>query len=179
MEYMKLKSVVAVAVLAVITGGLFMSCRSMCTNVKSVSGFDLEKFLGEWYEIARYDFKYEKNMSHVKARYTMNENGTINIENSGFDYIDGKQKTRTGKAKFAGEKNEGKLKVSFFGPFYSAYNIVALDKNYNYALIAGDNLNLLWILSRTPEIPDDVKENYLNIARQIGYDVDKLVWTIQ
>ena len=144
MEYMKLKSVVAVAVLGVITGGLFMSCRSMCTNVKSVSGFDLEKFLGEWYEIARYDFKYEKNMSHVKARYTMNENGTINIENSGFDYIDGKQKTRTGKVKFA-----------------------------------GDNLNLLWILSRTPEIPDDVKENYLNIARQIGYDVDKLVWTIQ
>ena len=109
----------------------------------------------------------------------MNENGTINIENSGFDYIDGKQKTRTGKVKFAGEKNEGKLKVSFFGPFYSGYNIVALDKNYNYALIAGDNLNLLWILSRTPEIPDDVKENYLNIARQIGYDVDKLVWTIQ
>ena len=137
MEYMKLKSVVAVAVLAVITGGLFMSCRSMCTNVKSVSGFDLEKFLGEWYEIARYDFKYEKNMSHVKARYTMNENGTINIENSGFDYIDGKQKTRTGKVKFAGEKNEGKLKVSFFGKrnkpvTYSFFHFTAITTSLHW-----------------------------------------------
>ncbi len=179
MECVKPKSVVALVLLAVITGGLFMCCKSTCTNVKSVSDFDSEKFLGEWYEIARYDFRFEKNMSHVKAKYSMNENGTLRIENSGFDYIAGKQKTRIGKAKFAGEKNEGKLKVSFFGPFYSGYNIIALDKNYSHALIAGDDLSLLWILSRTPEIPDDVKENYLNIARQIGYDVDKLVWTIQ
>ncbi len=165
--------------LTIISGGLFMCCKTMPKQMSPVSGFDPNRFLGEWYEIARYDFMFEKNMSKVRAAYFMNGNGTIKIVNSGYDFVAQKYKTKTGTAKFVGPQSEGRLKVTFFWPFYSGYNVVALDQNYQYALIAGDNLNLMWILSRTPTIPDDIKNNYLDIARQMGYNTSKLIWTLQ
>jgi apolipoprotein D and lipocalin family protein len=88
-------------------------------------------------------------------------------------------KKATGRARFVGPANEAKLKVSFFGPFYAGYNVVALDDNYSYALVAGKNLNYLWILSREKSIPENIKQSFLQKGREIGYDTKKLVWVNQ
>ena len=148
-------------------------------NLEPVRNFELERYLGKWYEIGRFDFKWEKNLKNVTAEYSLNKNGTVKVVNSGYDYVSKKQKQSVGKAKFAGNKNSGSLKVSFFGPFYSDYKIIALDKEYKYALVAGENKNLLWILSRTKTIPADVKESYIQIALNAGYDLSGFVWTEQ
>jgi apolipoprotein D and lipocalin family protein len=101
------------------------------------------------------------------------------VLNRGFSTTKNKWKEATGKAKFRSDSNVGALKVSFFGPFYAAYNVIALDANYRYALVAGKNLDYLWILSREKTIPDEVKNNYLRKARDVGYNTDKLVWVKQ
>lgn len=157
-----------------------LSCSSIPKQTgKPVTNFQAEKYLGNWYEIARFDFNWEKNLENVTTTYSMNENGTIKVVNSGYDYISQKEKQSVGKAKFVDSKNVGALKVSFFGPFYSDYTVIAIDSDYQYALVAGENANLLWILSRTPTIPDDVKYKYIQIAKDSGYDLTNLVWTTQ
>lgn len=148
-------------------------------NLEPVQNFELDWYLGKWYEIGRFDFKWEKNLKNVTAEYSLNKNGTIKVVNSGYDYTEQKQKQSVGKAKFAGNKNEGSLKVSFFGPFYSDYKIIAIDSEYNYALVAGANKKLLWILCRTKTIPADVKERYIQTAQNAGYDLRDFVWTVQ
>lgn len=162
--------------------GEFTSCTSTKNTkqtAKPVVNFNPEMYLGDWYEIARFDFKWEKNMKNVHANYSLNKDGTIKVINSGYDYNVSKFKKSTGKAKFVKGNNVGDLKVSFFGPFYSNYTIIALDSEYNYSLVAGDNLQLLWILSRTKTIPDDIKQKYIEIAQSAGYDLTNLIWTIQ
>lgn len=165
--------------LAIILGELFIRCKSMTRNIKPVSNFEVEKYLGNWYEIARFDFMFEKNMSNVRANYSMNRDGTINVVNSGFDLSSSKMKTKFGRMKFAGDKGTGALKVSFFRPIYSEYNIIALDSQYRHAMVCGNSYDLLWILSRTPAISDDVKREYLSLAQELGFNTDKLVWTVQ
>jgi apolipoprotein D and lipocalin family protein len=142
----------------------------------AVSPFDQKKYLGKWYEIARLDFKYERNLDNVTARYSLDEDGSIIVDNRGHDYVKKEWKKSIGKAKFVDSPNEGRLKVSFFGPFYSGYNVIALDENYRYALVAGDNLKYLWILSRETTIPEKVKADYLQLAQNIGYDTRALIW---
>lgn len=148
-------------------------------NLEPVQNFELERYLGKWYEIGRFDFKWEKNLKNVTAVYSLNKNGTVKVANSGYDYAEQKHKQSVGKAKFARDKNEGSLKVSFFWPFYSDYKIIALDSEYNYALVAGANKKLLWILSHTKTIPADIKENYIQTAQNAGYDLNGFVWTVQ
>lgn len=152
------------------------SCASIPKNTKAVENFNVDKYLGTWYEIARLDFSFEKDLNNVSAQYKLNEKGNIIVLNSGFNYVKKTWEKADGLAKFRGHKNIGALKVSFFGPFYSGYNVIALDQNYQYALVAGKNLNYLWILSRTKSIPEDIRSDYLKIAQQIGYDTSKLVW---
>lgn len=160
-------------------GGL-AACQSVPKqSLKPVSNFQIEKYLGEWYEIARYDFKWENNIKDVKAKYTLNKDGSIKVLNSGYDIDTGNYKESVGKAKFVKDKNVGALKVSFFGPFYSSYTVISVDENYQYALVAGENKKLLWILSRTPTIPDEVKQNYIRLAEAAGYNMFDLVWTFQ
>jgi len=141
-----------------------------------VKPFDKGKYLGKWYEIARLDFHFERDLNNTTAEYSLNENGTIKVVNRGYNYVEKKWTEAVGKAKFAGDTNVGMLKVSFFGPFYSGYNVIALDKDYKYALVAGESLKYLWILAREKTIPDDVKRNYLDIARKVGYEVSELIW---
>lgn len=152
------------------------SCVSIPKGATAVKPFELEKYLGKWYEIARKDFKYEKNLNNVTASYSLNDNGTVKVVNRGFDYTKNEWKESVGKAKPVGDPKEGRLKVSFFGPFYGGYNIIDLDPNYQYALIAGDNLKNLWILSRKTSIPQDIKNRFLEKAGKIGYDTGDLVW---
>ena len=107
---------------------------------------------------------------------TYNEDGTVKVINKGYDYVDGKWKESTGKAKFQGPTTVGALKVSFFGPFYSGYNVIAVDDFYTTALVAGKNYDYLWILSREPTISNETRNAYLIYADSLGYDTDKLVW---
>lgn len=145
-------------------------------GIKAVKPFDAQKYTGTWYEIARLDYKWERNMDNVTATYSINEDGSIKVDNKGYNFKKDKWKESIGKAKYVGDTNEGLLKVSFFGPFYSGYNIIALDQNYQYALIAGESTKYLWILSRQKTIPEFVKNEYLNKAREIGYKTSDLIW---
>lgn len=152
------------------------SCQSMPENVTPVSGFNAAQYLGTWYEIARMDFRFEKDMGNVTANYSLNDDGSIRVQNRGFDYIKDEWKEAIGKAKFQDKPTVGALKVSFFGPFYSGYNVIAIDPYYQHALVAGENYDYLWILSRTPTIPYEVQSEYLALADSLGFDTEKLVW---
>lgn len=178
-KIINLKSIIYLAALVLI-GLIITSCSTTSKlNVTPVSNFNSQMYLGRWYEIARFDFKWEKNMYNVTADYSMNKDGSIKVVNSGYDFKAKKNKTSVGKAKFIKESNVGALKVSFFGPFYSAYTVIAVDPYYQYALVAGANNKLMWILSRTPTIPASVREDFISIAKASGYDLTDLVWTNQ
>jgi apolipoprotein D and lipocalin family protein len=167
----------AIMLLGAVLG--FNSCISIPKGAIPVQYFDKEKYLGKWYEIARMDYRFERNLNHVTATYSLKNDGTIKVDNKGYNYKTNKWEESIGKAKPAGKPEEGKLKVSFFGPFYAAYNVIAIEKDYKYALIVGKNLNYIWILSRETTLPEDVKQNYLKIAKDIGYDTQKLIWVDQ
>lgn len=166
-------------------GAAILAFLSSCTKVsipqkaKAVKPFNKDRYLGKWYEIARMDFKYEKGLSKVTAQYVENKDGSIEVINRGYDAKKDKWKESRGKAKLAGKATEARLKVSFFGPFYAGYNVIDIDPDYKYALVAGNDLNYLWLLSRTTSIPAQIKSRFLAKADAIGYDVSKLVWTVQ
>jgi len=155
---------------------VFASCQNMPEGARVVKDLQKEKYLGSWYEIARLDHRFERNLTDVSAQYSLKDDGTIKVINSGYDTEDKEWVKAEGKAKFRGAESEGKLKVSFFGPFYSGYNILALDDDYQYALVAGNDLGYLWLLSRSPSIPEAIKSDYLDMAEQIGYDTSELIW---
>ena len=155
--------------------GLY-SCATIPNGAVAVKPFNKERYLGKWYEIARKDFKYERDLSNTTAEYSLNDNGTIKVDNQGYNTKKREWTQAIGKAKFVGEENIAKLKVSFFGPFYSGYNVIAIDDEYRYALVAGKSLKYLWILSREIDIPMEIKDKYLKIAQEIGYNTDDLIW---
>lgn len=155
------------------------SCVSIPRGAYAIKSFDQEKYLGRWYEIARMDFKFEKNLDHVTATYSKNDDGSIKVDNRGYNFKDKKWKESIGKAKPVGAMDEGRLKVSFFGPFYAGYNVIEIDEDYRYVLIAGNNLKYLWLLSRDKTMPKNILDHYLAKAKALGYETDKLVWTKQ
>ncbi len=155
--------------------GLY-SCATIPDGAVAVRPFDKDKYLGKWYEIARLDFKYEKDLNNTTAEYSLNDDGTIKVDNQGYNTKKGEWKRALGKAKFIGEENIAMLKVSFFGPFYSGYNVIAIDDEYRYALVAGKSLRYLWILSRETSMPVKIKEDYLKISEKIGYNITELIW---
>jgi apolipoprotein D and lipocalin family protein len=155
------------------------SCISIPKEATAVTPFEKEKYLGTWYEIARMDFHFERNLNNTTANYSMNPDGSIKVDNRGFNYKTKEWKQAIGKARFVNDIHLARLKVSFFGPFYGGYNVIALDTTYQYALVAGNNLKYLWILSRKKTIPENVKLNYLKIARDVGYKTSSLIWVQQ
>jgi apolipoprotein D and lipocalin family protein len=159
---------------AIITG--LYSCATIPDGAVAVKPFNKERYLGKWYEIARKDFKYERDLSNTTAEYSLNDNGTIRVDNKGYNAKKGEWTQAIGKAKFIGDENIAMLKVSFFGPFYSGYNVIAIDDEYRYALVAGKSLKYLWILSREINIPEEIKGKYLKIAEEIGYNTSDLIW---
>jgi len=140
-----------------------------------VPNFKIDKYLGLWYEIARMDFYWEKDKSNTTARYLLNEDGSIEVINRGYDEKSKEWKRTKGTATQP-KAGLGKLKVSFLGPFSSPYNVIDLDDEYKFALVAGKNLDYLWILSREKSIPDEIKTRFLDKAKAIGYETEKLVW---
>ncbi len=152
------------------------SCATIPEGVTAVSPFNKEKYLGKWFEIARFDFKFERGLNNTTAEYTLRNDGKIKVVNRGYDYTKQVWKEAEGKAKFVKSDSVAMLKVSFFGPFYAGYNVIAIDDDYKYALVCGDSFEYLWILSREKSIPEDIKKDYLKLAEQLGFKVSDLLW---
>ncbi len=155
------------------------SCSSIPSGLTAVQPFNQQKYLGKWYEVARFDYSFERNLINVSATYSLRGDGLIKVLNKGFDEKSKKWKQSVGKAKFARDTSIAMLKVSFFGPFYAGYNVIAIDPDYQYALIAGSSLDYLWILSRTGKLPEDIRANYLRIAEKAGFKIANLIWVKQ
>lgn len=154
----------------------FYACQSTLTvDNTAVSSLDLKRYLGKWYEIARFDHKFERGQTHCMATYTLQPDGMIKITNQGKK--DGKWNTSVGKGKLT--DHPGILRVSFFGPFYSDYRVMMLAPDYSYALVGGDDDKFLWILSRTPTLDSDKRDMLLKEARNRGYKTENLIWVEQ
>lgn len=144
----------------------------------TVHEFDLSRYLGEWYEIARYNHSFERGMDNTKAEYVLQDDGKVVVLNTGWK--DGRFKVAEGKAEYKDPKgNPGALKVSFFLFFYSEYNIMMVDEDYQMSLVGSKAEKYLWILSRTPVPDPDLLEAFLSEAERRGYDISKLVWVDQ
>ena len=142
-----------------------------------VEDFNLDRYLGRWYEIARFDHRFERGLDYVTAEYILNDNGTIKVVNRGYDHDRGRLHESVGKAKTT--DRPGHLRVSFFWFFYSDYDILAIGDDYQWVLIGSSSPKYLWILSRTPTLPSEELSYILSLARQHGYDISKLIYPAQ
>lgn len=159
-------------IVASIVALLFAGCaNAQKVDNSVVKKLDLNKYLGDWYEIARFDHSFERGLEYCKANYALRADGKIAVANTGIK--DGKPKTSEGKAKTT--DTPAVLRVSFFGPFYSDYRVMLLDANYQWALVGSKNAKYLWILSRTPKLPQQTLDTILAEARRRGYDTTKLI----
>ena len=155
-------------------------CASIPAGIAPVKDFDVSRYPGRWYEIARLDHSFERGLQNVTADYALNEDMSLAVLNRGYDPEKGKWKEAKGRAYFIGEPDTGALKVTFFWPFYGGYNIIDLDKDaYSYALVCGPDLSYLWILSRNPVLDEAVKNKLVEKARILGFDTDKLIFVKQ
>jgi len=165
-----------IIIIIILMTSILNACSTIPKGATAVTGFDKSRYLGTWYEIARFDLRFERNLNNTTATYTLNPDGTIKVYNRGYNYVENRWQDATGKAKFVGDPTVAMLKVSFFGPFYAGYNVVAIDPEYRYALIIGSSPKYMWILSREKTIPENIKLEFLEIARSIGCQTDNLIW---
>lgn len=161
-----------------------LSCSDEQLDIKVVDNIDSNQYLGTWYEIARLDHSFERGLQNVTANYIKSDDGKIKVINRGFNAKKNEWKEAEGKAYFVDPANKdgtntGKLKVSFFGPFYGSYNIIELDKPYyNYAMVTSGK-NYLWILSRTPQLAYPIKQHLVARAKEMGFATDDLIYVAQ
>jgi apolipoprotein D and lipocalin family protein len=172
-------------VFILIISAILSSCMGVPANVKVVDNIDANQYLGTWYEIARLDHSFERGLENVTATYSLRDDGGIKVINRGYDPKKQKWSEAEGKAYFLTPPNSdksylGKLKVSFFGPFYGAYNIIALDKPYyNYVMICGPDKTYFWILSRTPQLSYPIKQELISQAKNLGFSTEQLIYVNQ
>ncbi|MFM5819637.1 lipocalin family protein [Aeromonas sanarellii] len=156
--------------------GMLALLVSACTGIPQghqvVRPFYLDRYLGTWYEVARLDHRFERGLNRVTASYSLRDDGGVRVLNRGQDE-DGQWREAEGRAYFVGERDEGRLKVSFFGPFYGSYNVLATD--YELSLVSSYNLQYLWILSRTPNPPEEKVQALIAQARALGFATDQLI----
>jgi apolipoprotein D and lipocalin family protein len=156
---------------------LMPGCTGLPPGAKPVTGFELNRYLGKWHEIARLDHSFERGLTEVTAEYTLRDDGGVSVLNSGYNAETGQRQSAEGKAYFIESPDVGRLKVSFFGPFYGAYNIIALDKvNYSYAMIAGPDRDYLWVLSRTPTLDKNILQALIDQAQSLGFATQNLIY---
>ena len=155
---------------------LLTACLGMPDGVKPVQNFELDRYLGSWYEIARLDHSFERGLSNVTAQYSLQDDGGVRVINRGYSAKKSEWKEAEGKAFFVDGEDQGYLKVSFFGPFFGSYVVFELDHdNYEYAFISGPDRSYLWLLSRTPEVDDEIMHRFDEQARSLGFNLDELV----
>lgn len=174
-------SIIRTAILALLSTLLLTACSTMPPEgVRPVTPFDINRYLGQWYEIARLDHSFERGMSDVNAVYALQDDGSVKVINRGYDTQRQAWKEAIGRALFIGDENTGSLKVSFFGPFYGGYHVIALDQqNYRWSLVAGPDRDYLWILARDRTLAADVRQQLLAKAQALGFATDKLIWVDQ
>jgi len=150
-------------------------CTGTPEGIEPVTGFDKDRYLGTWYEIARLDHSFEEGLSQVTAEYTENDDGSIKVINRGYNKAEDEWQEADGRAVFVGDSDEGHLKVSFFGPFYASYVVFGLDEEYSTAYITGYNRDYLWLMSRTPEVSEQTLERFKARAEAKGFDLEDLI----
>lgn len=151
-------------------------CTSLPEDIEPVTGFDSDRYLGTWYEIARLDHSFERGLTNVRAEYSRNNDGSIKVINRGYNAEDENWEEADGRAVFVEDENTGHLKVSFFGPFYASYVVFELDKEeYSFAYVTGYNRDYLWFLSRTPEVSEEALESFRERATEEGFDLEALI----
>lgn len=162
----------------VIVFALFLTgCVGIPENVKPVGQFELEKYLGKWYEIARLDHSFERGLTRVTAEYSVRDDGGVRVLNRGYSEKDRAWKEAEGKAYFVERPDQGYLKVSFWGPFYGSYVVFELDReSYQYALVCGPNRSYLWLLARSSQIEQGLKDTLIATAATLGFETSNLVF---
>lgn len=156
------------------------SCGQTEIVTNTVPELDIERYMGSWYEIARFDHRFERGLVGCMANYELQPDGKVKVTNTGYkNSLDGKFKESVGKAYRPDDEVPGKLRVSFFMSFYSDYNVLELSPDYRYALIGSKSSEYLWILSRTPQLSQEELSFLLYSAQSRGYDTNKLIWVEQ
>ena len=146
-------------------------------GIRPVTSFDLNRYLGQWYEIARLDHVFERGMSDISANYQLQDDGSVKVINRGYNTQRQVWKEAIGRALFVGDSDTASLKVSFFGPFYGGYHVIALDQqSYRWSMVSGPDRDYLWILSREKTLPAEVREQLVSQAQALGFATDKLIW---
>ncbi|RUM50006.1 MAG: lipocalin [Marinomonas sp.] len=158
---------------------LLTGCTSAPKGIEPVQEFELSKYLGTWYEIARLDHSFERGLSNVTAEYSLRKDGGVRVINRGYSAEEGKWEQAEGKAYFVEDSDTGHLKVSFFGPFYGAYVVFNLDEDYQQSFVSGPDRSYLWFLSRTPTVSEADKQRFIQAARAKGFDTDELIFVEQ
>lgn len=158
----------------------FTACAGIPEGIKPIENFDVNKYLGTWYEIARFDHKFERGLDNITATYSKKDEEAIKVINKGYDYTKKEWKEAEGVAYFIDKPTTGMLKVSFFRPFYGGYNIIDIDQeNYQYALICGNDRSYLWILAREKKLEESMLEKLVAKAKELGFETDKLIYVNQ
>ncbi|WP_107852582.1 lipocalin family protein [Oceanimonas marisflavi] len=158
---------------------LLAGCAGKPEGITPVSGFELDRYLGTWYEIARLDHSFERGLTRVTADYSLRDDGGVRVINRGFNTANGEWKEAEGKAYFVESPDLAHLKVSFFGPFYGAYVVFELDEHYQYALVSGPSRHYLWLLARKPVLDPALQKRLIAKAREAGFATDELIFVKQ
>lgn len=149
---------------------LSAACTQVPTGVTPVNPFEIKSYLGQWHEIARLDHSFERGLTEVTAQYSMREDGGVQVINRGYNAKEDLWEEAQGKAYFVADSNTGRLKVSFFGPFYGGYNVAKLEPDYSMALVIGPSLEYAWLLSRSPTPPAELCQRYFDTAAALGIE---------
>jgi len=156
---------------------ILTGCLGMPKIVTPVENFELNRYLGKWYEIARLDHSFERGLERITAEYSMRDDGGVSVLNRGYSTEDDEWEVAQGKAYFVDDVNMGYLKVSFFGPFYGSYVVFEIDQEgYEYAFVSGPDTSYLWLLSRTPKVRQDIIEKFIRVSKELGFDTSKLIF---
>ncbi|BFM09700.1 lipocalin family protein [Halioxenophilus aromaticivorans] len=176
MKIFALPSYLNLPLLAVLLAAL-AGCVSQPEGVKPVNNFELPRYLGKWYEIARLDHSFERGLSNVTAEYSLRDDGGVKVINRGYSAEEQTWDEAEGKAYFVNDSDHGFLKVSFFGPFYGSYIVFELDQDdYQFAFISGPDKSYLWFLSRTPNPPQALIDQFVAKAKALGFATDELIY---
>lgn len=152
------------------------ACTGKPEGMVAVKDFELDRYLGKWFEIARLDHSFERGLDNISAEYSLSDDGGVKVINSGFSKEDNAWEQAEGKAYFVDSTDSGHLKVSFFGPFYGSYVIFELDKKgYQYAFVSGPDTSYLWLLAREPQVDSTVTELFVKRSQELGFDTSKLI----
>ncbi len=153
------------------------ACLGVPSGISPVKNFELERYLGTWYEIARLDHPFERGLQKVTAEYSLRDDGGLRVVNRGYSIEEEEWQKVEGKGFFVKSRDEGYLKISFFGPFYASYVIFELDKNnYNYAFVTSSDKSYLWLLARSPFVKPNLLDRFVQRSKELGFETENLIF---